>query len=203
MSNTIDYYLSLISPWSYLGHQRLLDMAEQHQASIHIWPVDFSVIFPSTGGIPLGKRSPERKAYRMQELKRWSEFLNIPLNFQPKHFPVSDKLAAAMVVKLRQQNMDAAVQFAGACLHACWAEQRDISDRDTLLEIATENQLDGEILLDGADESIQTIANDSAEAVNRGVFGAPSYLYADQVYWGQDRLDFLQRALEKESAAGN
>lgn len=203
MNKTIDYYLSLISPWSYLGHQRLLDMAEHHQTSINIWPVDFSVIFPSTGGLPLPKRSPERKAYRLQELKRWRKFLNIPLTLEPKHFPVSDKLAAAMVVNLRKQDAEAALQFAGACLRACWVEERDISNRSTLLQIAEENQLDGEALLHNCDESIQTIAQDSAEAVKRGVFGAPSYMFGEQLFWGQDRLDFLQRALANETAKRN
>lgn len=203
MSKTIDYYLSLISPWSYLGHQRLLEIAEQHQASIKLWPVDFSVIFPSTGGLPLPKRSPERKAYRLQELKRWSEFLNLPLTLEPLHFPVSDKLAAAMVVNLRQQDTEKALQLAGAYLRACWVEERDISDKSTLLRIAEENQLDGESLLSNSDEAKQTIATDSAEAVKRGVFGAPSYMFGDQLYWGQDRLEFLRRALERGTAAGN
>lgn len=201
MNMPIDYYLSLISPWSYLGHQRLTEMAARYQTPINILPVDFSVIFPSTGGIPLPKRSPERKAYRLQELKRWRDFLNIPLTLEPRHFPVSDKLAAAMVVNLRQHNSEAALQFAGACLRAVWVEEKDISDRDTLLEIAAEQQLDGEALLCNTDESIQTIANDSTEAVKRGVFGAPSYRLGEQLFWGQDRLDFLQRALESSATS--
>lgn len=201
MNKPIDYYLSLISPWSYLGHQRLTELAADHQTPINIWPVDFSVIFPSTGGLPLPKRSPERKAYRLQELKRWSDFLNIPLTLEPRHFPVSDKLAAAMVVKLRQQSREAALKFAGACLRAVWVEERDISDRDTLLEIAAENQLDGEALLSNTNESIQIIAGDSSEAVKRGVFGAPSYMLGKQLFWGQDRLDFLQRALESDATS--
>ncbi|NQV70581.1 MAG: 2-hydroxychromene-2-carboxylate isomerase [Pseudohongiella sp.] len=197
MSKTIDYYLSLISPWSYLGHRRLLDIAAQSHATINIWPVDFSVIFPSTGGIPLPKRSPERKAYRLQELKRWRDYLKLPLTLEPKHFPVSDKLAASMVVNLRTQNPAAAVQFADACLRACWVEERDISDTDTLLALARENQLDGEALLSLSDAAMQTIAWDSAKAVKRGIFGAPSYMFDGELFWGQDRLEFLQRALQK------
>ncbi len=196
MNKTIDYYLSLISPWSYLGHQRLQDIATRHQATIKIWPVDLAVIFPSTGGVPLARRSPERQAYRMQELQRWRDYLNLPLTLEPKHFPVSDKLAAAMVVKLREQQPETALRLAGACLRACWVEDRDISDRSTLLAIASENQLDGEELLTAADQAPQIIAADSEAAVKRGVFGAPSYLYDKQIFWGQDRLDFLDRALE-------
>ena len=196
MNKTIDYYLSLISPWSYLGHQRLQDIATRHQATIKLWPVDFAVIFPSTGGVPLARRSPQRQAYRMQELQRWRDYLHLPLTLEPKHFPVSDKLAAAMVIELREQQTETALRLAGACLRACWVEDRDISDRSTLLTIASENQLDGEELLTVADQAPQIIAADSEAAVKRGVFGAPSYLYDKQIFWGQDRLDFLDRALE-------
>ena len=75
-------------------------------------------------------------------------------------------------------------------------EEKDISDRNTLLAIASENQLDGEELLSAAEQAPQIIAADSEAAVKRGVFGAPSYLYNKQIFWGQDRLDFLDRALE-------
>ena len=195
MNKTIDYYLSLISPWSYLGHQRLQDIAARHQATIKLWPVDCAVIFPSTGGIPLARRSPQRQAYRMEELRRWRDYLDLPLTLEPKHFPVSDKLAAAMVIELRGQQAESAMRLAAACLRACWVEDRDISDRHTLLAIASENQLDGEELLAAAEGAPQIIAADSETAVKRGIFGAPSYLYNKQIFWGQDRLDFLDRAL--------
>lgn len=200
MSKTIDYYCALQSPWTYLGHQRLLDLAARHDAIVNIHPVDFGAIFPVTGGLPLPKRAPARQAYRLQELERWRNFLAIPLNIQPKYFPVSDRLGAGMVIALRTDNHTAqAIQLAGAILRAVWAEERDINDHDTLKTIAAENQLDGEALLAQSeqDEMTETIAQDSQAAINRGVFGAPSYLYQDQLFWGQDRLDFLDRALEK------
>ena len=133
----------------------------------------------------------------MQELRRWREHLNVQLNLEPNHFPVSDKLAATMVVNLREIDTNAAVQFAGACLKACWLEERDISDRDTLLAIAEENNLDGDALLSNGESALQTIAQDSQRAVELGVFGAPSYRLGEQLFWGQDRLEFLERALQK------
>lgn len=196
MTKSIDYYLSLISPWSFLGHERLLRIAEQHEATVNIWPVDFSTVFASTGGVPLPKRSQQRKDYRMQELRRWREHLNIELNLEPKHFPVSDKLAATLVVTLRELDAAAAIQLAGACLRACWVEERDISDRDTLLSIAAENDQDGEQLLAAEQAALKTIQGDSERAVELGVFGAPSYRFGEQLFWGQDRLDFLERALQ-------
>ena len=172
-------------------------MAAQYDAAIAIYPVDYSVIFPNTGGIPLPKRSEQRKAYRMQELRRWRQYLNIDLTLEPKYFPVSDKLAATMVVNLRQTDPETAVRLAGACLKACWMQERDISNSDTLLEIAGEQGLDGAALLSDQEGAAQTIADDSQRAIAKGVFGAPSYRFEEELFWGQDRLDFLERALAR------
>ena len=200
MQKSIDYYFSLVSPWSYLGHERLVKMAKQYDTKITIWPVDFSIIFPSTGGIPLPKRSEQRKAYRMQELRRWRNHAQVDLNLEPLHFPVSDKLAATMVVNLRKQDAQKAIQLAGACLRACWLEERDISDADTLLAIAKENNLDGSVLLANSAGAIEERTQDSIKAVELGVFGAPSYRFDEQLFWGQDRLDFLEKELQKAHA---
>ena len=195
MQKYIDYYLSLVSPWSYLGHERLVKMAKQYDATIRIWPVDLAIIFPSTGGIPLPKRSDQRKAYRMQELRRWRDHSRLNLNFEPLHFPVSDKLAATMVVNLRKQDPHKAIHLAGACLRACWLEERDVSNADTLLAIAAENDLDGGALLADSAAALEEITQDSVKATELGVFGAPSYRFGEQLFWGQDRLEFLERAL--------
>ena len=195
MQKYIDYYLSLVSPWSYLGHERLVRMAKQYDATIRIWPVDLSIIFPSTGGIPLPKRSEQRKAYRMQELRRWRDHSQVNLNFEPLHFPVSDKLAATMVVNLRKQNSQKAIHLAGACLRACWLEERDVSNAETLLVIAAENDLDGGALLADSAAALEATTQDSVKAAELGVFGAPSYRFGEQLFWGQDRLEFLERAL--------
>ena len=195
MQKSIDYYLSLVSPWSYLGHERLVKIAKQNDATITIWPVDLSVIFPSTGGIPLPKRSEQRKAYRMQELRRWRDHSQVNLNFEPLHFPVSDKLAATMVVNLRKQDPHKAIHLAGACLRACWLEERDVSNAETLLAIAAENDLDGGALLADSAAALEEITQDSVKATELGVFGAPSYRFGEQLFWGQDRLEFLERAL--------
>ena len=80
MSARIDYYLSLNSPWTYLGHDRLAAAARDAGAVVVVHPVDFSVVFPATGGLPLPKRSPQRQAYRLQELQRWPAHLGLPIN---------------------------------------------------------------------------------------------------------------------------
>ena len=195
MSKTIDYFVSLQSPWTYLGHQRLVDIASRHDAEIRIAPVNFGVIFPKTGGLPLPKRAPERQKYRMMELRRWRSFLDVPLNFTPAHFPADETLAAGMVAAARDSGHDA-VGLAGAVLRGVWAEEKDIGRRDTLTAIADGLGLDGSALVSAAEaDAGATWQRDTEAALERGVFGAPTYIYRDELFWGQDRIDFLDRAV--------
>ena len=98
----IDYYVSLNSPWTYMASGRIEQYAATYNAELRIWPVDFGTIFAGSGGLPLPKRSPQRQAYRMMELKRWKAELGLPFNFQPKGFPCSEALSSACVIALRE-----------------------------------------------------------------------------------------------------
>ena len=196
MSKTIDYYFSLISPFTYLGGPRLMDIAKRHDAAIACKPVRLARIFPASGGLPLGKRAPQRQAYRLIELARWRDHLGMPLNLHPAHFPTDETLAAKLVIAARRQGADAGA-LAHALLRAVWSEERDIADRETLSAVAGENGLNDAALLAAADDpSVATeYEANTDEALERQVFGAPSYYYRNELFWGQDRLDFLERAL--------
>ncbi len=199
MAETVDYYLSLNSPWSYLGHRRFANLVESHGLDVRVHPVDFArVIFPATGGLPVGKRSPQRQAYRLVELERWRKYLDVELNIHPKFWPADETLGAGMVLAAGSTD---AVSLAGAILRAVWAEDRDIADRNTLLAIAGECDLDAEGLMTMAelDTVAQQRVTESEEAIERGVFGAPTYLFKGEPFWGQDRLDFLERAIKGET----
>jgi 2-hydroxychromene-2-carboxylate isomerase len=192
---TVDYYLSLNSPWTYLGHERFMAMCASAGATVNLRPVDFSLIFPKTGGLPVPQRPPQRQAYRMQELQRWRAYLNKPLNLQPAHWPADDKLATGLVIAAREAGLDAP-RLAGAYMRAVWAEERNIGDEATALAIATEQGIDAAALLPQVEACLAMREADSLAAMTeRNVFGAPSYVIGDEVYWGQDRLDFVARAL--------
>ena len=196
MSKSIDYYLSLNSPWTFFGHARIVSIAQRAGATLNLIPVDFSIVFPVTGGLPVNKRAPARQAYRLAELKRWRQFLDIPLNLAPAHWPAADTLATSMVSTLHAQGGDA-LTLAGAFMHAVWVEERDIGDEQTQLAIAEEQGVEGGPLLAAAKSSDFEQARETASraAIERGVFGAPTYVIDDEVFWGQDRLDFVARAL--------
>lgn len=199
MPLTIDYFVSLPSPWTYLGHARLCQLAKKYNAEINLKPTEFGTVFSETGGLPLAKRAPTRRKYRFQELKRWRQELNIDLELNPKYFPVDPTTASYMVILAGNQKLDA-LKLAGAFMQAVWAENLNIGDNDTLVKIADKNGFDGTALLAGCSSpSIQSIFTDNTrDAINRGVFGAPSYVIGDEIFWGQDRLMFVEKRLQED-----
>jgi 2-hydroxychromene-2-carboxylate isomerase len=199
MPKVVDYYFTPPSPWTYLGHDRFVAMASRHGASINVKPVDFGKVFAVSGGLPLKQRAPQRQAYRLVELERWPKFLGIPLNKQPKFFPVSGDAAAKWILAASTLGTTGALKLTGAILRAVWVEDRNIADASVLATIAQEQSLDAKGLAAGA-ESPDTASRYEAltqEAIERQVFGAPTYLYRDEPFWGQDRLDFLDREMAK------
>ena len=196
MSKSIDYYLSLRSPWAYLGSGRLEEMAARHGAEVAVKPVDFGTIFPQTGGLPLPKRAPARQAYRMMELRRWRARLDLPLNLEPAGFAAAEAPAARLVIAAGDSGGDP-LRLAHAVLRAVWVEERRIDDDATLKAIAEETDHDGAALVARAEQPEAAAAYEALtrEALSRGVFGAPTYVYRDELFWGQDRLDFLDQAL--------
>jgi carboxymethylenebutenolidase len=194
----VEYFLSLNSPWAYLGAERVVAVAARHGATLRIRPVDAGVLFPASGGLPLAKRAPQRQAYRLQELRRWSAFLERPLNLRPRHSPFPEPLAAQCVIALRETASDAAaIHLAHRILRAVWAEEQDPGDPACLARLATECGQDGDALLRLGAETrwAERRQADSEAALARGVFGMPSYMVGEELFWGQDRLDFLDRHL--------
>jgi 2-hydroxychromene-2-carboxylate isomerase len=199
MSRNVDYYFTPVSPFAYLGHERFVAIARARHATIGVKPIDLGRVFPVSGGLPLRQRAPQRQAYRIVELRRWSSFLQIPLNPQPAHFPVPADLAAKWVLAVLERGTQPALDFAGALGRAIWAEERNIADRDTLAAIATTLGHDAAAIDERANapDIAQRYDVLTQEAIERGVFGAPTYVFGGELFWGQDRLDFLDRALAK------
>jgi 2-hydroxychromene-2-carboxylate isomerase len=196
---SVDYYFSPVSPWTYLGHARLREIARRHGATIAVKPVDFGRVFPVSGGLPLKQRAPQRQAYRMVELRRWREFLGVPIQLEPKFFPVSADLAAKTIIAAAPSGAEKQLDLAHGIMRACWEEDRDISQGATLEAVASACGLDGTALVAAAAQAGAQAEYDrlTQEAVDRQVFGAPTYVVAGEPFWGQDRLDFVDRALAR------
>jgi 2-hydroxychromene-2-carboxylate isomerase len=198
MSKTITYYLTPQSPWTYLGHARLVDLAQQHGAVIDIKPVDLGRVFSVSGGLPLAKRAPQRQAYRLLELARWAAHLQLPMNVQPKFFPVQPDLASRLIIAARTGlGADVALTLTGAIMRALWADEKNIADEATLVQIASLCGVDGAMLLKAAATAgVQDqLEKNTDDAIAANVFGSPWYVVDGEAFWGQDRLDFVERAL--------
>lgn len=197
MVKTIDYYFTVVSPWSWLGHDRLVEIAARRGASIAVKPIDLGRIFPVSGGLPLAKRAPQRQAYRLVELARWRDHLGVPINLQPKFGASSGLLAERWTLAAAEQGSHSALALAGAIMRARWVDERDIADEPTLVAIAAAQGLDAGALAARAGAPEITVRQDALtqEAIDRQVFGAPTYIVDGEMFWGQDRLDFLDRKL--------
>ena len=200
MPASIDYYLAPQSPYAYLGHARFAAIAQAAGAAIRVLPVDLGgKVFPVSGGLPLSKRAPQRQAYRLLELKRFSEWLDVPLVLQPKYFPVNADDAAKLIIAVDlKDGTQAAMKMAGAVMRAVWLQERNIADEAVLVALLAEQGLSAPRLEEAHSQTVhQRYEVDSQLAIDAGVFGAPSYVIDGEIFWGQDRLDFVQRRLAR------
>ena len=194
----IDYYFWQMSDWAYFGHPRLEQIADRQGVSIDYMPVDLPYVYTRTGGVLLPQRAKERQDYRFFELRRFREQLGIPLNLEPKFFPVSGDLASCVTIAAKRRGLPLA-RLVPAMMRAVWAEDRDVSDPGTVAAVATEAGFDGGALVrDAAGDDVRAeYRRYTDEAIGRGVFGSPFYFFEGERFWGQDRLEHLERAIEK------
>ena len=205
MARIIEYYYALASPWSYLGNDRLRRLAADHGARIDPFIIDYDPVFAATGTVPLPHRPRVRKAYRLVELARWSRFLGVPLNPEPRFYrgeveEPDEREAALMVTAAKAAGLDS-LRLAHAISRALWAEERFPFRPAELRAIAAAEGFDAEALLKAAGwpETAQDYEAATRRAIELEVFGMPFYRLDGEPFWGQDRLEHLERALRGES----
>jgi 2-hydroxychromene-2-carboxylate isomerase len=191
----VHYYHALSSPWAYLGWPKFKALIDKHDLDVVVRPTR---IVPENGGVPLRTRPLPRQAYHEVELDRWRKRLGMPLVLRPRHYPTNNEFSARMVIAADRLGLDA-LALSHALLHALWSEERDVTDHAVRIDVANRLRLDG--------ARLQALEEDPAvraawvesheEATRRGVFGTPTWVYRDVLYWGQDRLDFLDEALSE------
>ena len=199
----VSCYYSLSSPWAYFAGPKIEDIVRRHHVTLVLKPYDFQEVAPRTGGVPIRTRPEPRRTYHALELDRWRHYLGLPLKLEPKFYPADGKPAGWnkppgwMVIAAQEAGLDA-MRLSHALLRALWAEERDTSKAEVRRDVANENGMDGNALV-AAETSAPVQAlykRYSDEAVEQGVFGAPTYLLEGERFWGQDRLDFLDRKLD-------
>ena len=194
----MDYFLSLNSPWTYLGTARFIDLVEQYDVEVAVKPANFGEVFAQTGGFPLTKRSPQRQAYRMYELKRWRDELGIAIELEPVNFPSNEARGVHAVIAADLAGEDALL-LSAEIGRSLWEMDLNIGDMAVIEAAGRRAGVDVATLLEEAPASEELDAiwqANTAEAVEKGVFGAPSYRFEDgEIMWGQDRLQFVAKKL--------
>jgi 2-hydroxychromene-2-carboxylate isomerase len=193
----VECYYSLSSPWAYFAGPRIVEIARRHHAQVIVKPYDFQEVAPKTGGIPILTRPLPRQTYHALELQRWGKFLGMPLNAKPRFYPpVDNKTPGHTVIAAQQLGYDYLL-LSHAILRAIWSEERNVALPETRKQIADENGMDGNTLmrLEKSDPVVAEYHRNTDEVEQLGVFGAPTYVFEGELFWGQDRLEFLDRAL--------
>ncbi|MTI00458.1 2-hydroxychromene-2-carboxylate isomerase [Roseibium sp. RKSG952] len=192
----IDYFFATLSPYSYLAGMRLEEVAAKHGATIAYKPLDIIALFGRTGGTPPKDRHISRIEYRAQELLRQSRNLGMDFNLQPAHWPTNAAPSSYAIIAAIQDGSGDVGKLCHSILRACWAEDKDIAQDDVIRDCLTRAGFDPKLADSGLLLGAETYAANLEEAVDRGVFGAPFYITPDgQRFWGQDRLDDLDRHL--------
>jgi 2-hydroxychromene-2-carboxylate isomerase len=181
-----------------LGHSRFAAIAAAAGATVRVRPIDMGSVFPVSGGLPLGKRAPQRQAYRLVEMARFSRHLGLPMNVKPKFFPVSGDDASKLIIAVDvHDGVDAALQVCGAIFAAVWVHERNIADPKVLEALAVERGLPAKRVEQSQSQAVQEHYDAyTQQAIDAQVFGAPSYVIDGEIFWGQDRLAFVERALQ-------
>ncbi len=197
MNASIQFFLALTSPWSYLATPRVRELAAAHQLELRLRPFDIFAVFQRNGTKAVGDRPEPVQRNRLNELRRWRAHLGMDLNLEPRHFPVDPTLSGKMLAAALERSGDA-MEFAWKVMRACWAEERDISDPATLMAIADDCGFEGAALRAVVEEghADAALTRNTEEAIASHVFGAPTFLFGGELYWGQDRIEFLRRAVE-------
>ena len=189
------------SPWTFLGHKKVVEISKKNNCELDIMPVNYGEIFPVSGGLPVHKRPLQRQKYRLQELKRWSEFLKIKLNPEPKHFPSRSLLPSKVIISVKILNFENVNDIAYAIMEGLWIKELNIDDPKNLKKILTRFIKTADEVIDFSEsKQVEKEMNEyTKEAIDLAVFGAPTYIINDQIYWGQDRLDFLERYIKRKN----
>ncbi|MNV07220.1 2-hydroxychromene-2-carboxylate isomerase [compost metagenome] len=195
MSKTVEFYFDLGSPATYLAYTQLPKICEQTDSQLIYIPFLLGGVFKATGNASPAT-IPAKGRYMFQDLDRYAKRYGVTLKYNP-HFPINTLMLMRAVTGMQLRHPQRFAAFIDCLFKALWIEGRSLDDPATVAAVLTQNGFDpNEVLALTADEEVKAALKDNTEkAVQRGVFGAPSMFVDDQLFFGQDRLDFVLEAL--------
>jgi len=193
---TLEFFYDFTSPYSYLASTRVEAVAARAGARVRWRPFLLGGVLKATGNrAPI--EVPAKGKYMLRDLQRWADRLGVPYRF-PDVFPIPSILALRCALAAEAKGK--LVPFSHAVFRAAWGEGRDIAQPEVLAAIAGAVGLDGAAIVASAPEFKQALVAHTQEAVDRGAFGAPALFVGDELFVGNDRLDFVEEALRKAGA---
>ena len=192
----IDYFFFAPSPFTYLGHDLLREIAGRHGASIRYRPVNLMGVWAESGAEPPAKRPPVRQAYRLIELQRLALHRGLPLNPKPARFPPQGALADLCVIAIVEDGGDAH-DFIGANSRSVWVKDEDLGDEAVVRANLERTGHDADAVVEAAkgDEPASIRERNTADCIAANAPGVPAYVHRGEVFWGQDRLELLDEML--------
>ncbi len=189
----VEFFYDYTSTYSYLAHREIERIAEATGAELVFRPMVLGFVFKASGN-SMPAAVPAKGAYMMRDVARWAKRLGLPFQI-PSVFPVNSIRALRGAIAALEDAVFPAYHH--AVMKAYWGEGKDIGDRDVLVAVANAAGLDGEALLGRTEDPAvkERLKANTDEAVGRGVFGAPTCFVGDEMFWGNDRLDFVEEAL--------
>ncbi|MDW3222641.1 MAG: 2-hydroxychromene-2-carboxylate isomerase [Paracoccaceae bacterium] len=199
----IEYFYACHSVFAYLGAGRLAEVAAENNARVIHRPFDLNPVMDAAGSTPFTARSKTHNAYFFgREITRWAEYRDLPwIRRRPTHHDNPLALGNGAIIAAQNAGLDAD-GLSRALLAAHWRDDADPADPDLILRTAKGLGLDGAALLDAAlskEVQDQHHAN-TTEAIARHILGSPTYFVDGDMFYGQDRLDLVARALDKPFA---
>lgn len=198
MTKTVEFYFDLGSPTTYLAHTQLAKICADTQSELIYIPMLLGGVFKATGNASPAM-IPAKGRYMFQDLDRFARRYGVQLRFNP-HFPINTLILMRAVTGMQMRQPQRFAEFVDCLFRALWVEGRNLNDPQAIAAVLTENGFDPqEIMALTNDESVKAALKENTEAaIKRGVFGAPSMFIGDQLFFGQDRLDFVEEALRQD-----
>ncbi|QSL89465.1 2-hydroxychromene-2-carboxylate isomerase [Pseudomonas atacamensis] len=198
MTKTVEFYFDLGSPTTYLAHTQLAKICADTQSELIYIPMLLGGVFKATGNASPAM-IPAKGRYMFQDLDRFAKRYGVQLRFNP-HFPINTLMLMRAVTGMQMRQPQRFAEFVDCLFKALWVEGRNLNDPQTVAAVLTENGFaPQEIMALTNDESVKAALKENTEAaIKRGVFGAPSMFIGDQLFFGQDRLDFVEEALRQD-----
>ncbi|POF38852.1 disulfide bond formation protein DsbA [Pseudomonas laurylsulfativorans] len=195
MSKTVEFLFDLGSPTTYLAYTQLPAICEQTDSQLIYIPILLGGVFKATGNASPAT-IPAKGRHMILDLDRYARRYGVPLKFNP-HFPINTLMLMRAATGIQLHHPERFIAFIDCLFRALWVDGRNLNDPATVAAVLSDNGFDpNEVLALTADETVKATLKDNTEkAVQRGVFGVPSMFVDNQLYFGQDRLDFVLEAL--------